>query len=148
MFFQPRDAAEPPAVEVGLAGQWPRAAAEPFVAGAPAQASEGRSRPVARTAPRTMVFNRPSAGRVSHECVFCFYSQTFWETSTQENLALEASDRSETRLELLTRLSSIRFFPTFSSRVELSKVPTINSVAFRGYCSTVAEQPEDYTRIY
>ncbi len=47
-----RDAAEPPAVEVGLAGQWPRAAAEPFVAGAPAQASEGRSRPVARTAPQ------------------------------------------------------------------------------------------------
>ncbi len=29
--------------------------------------------------------------------------QTFWGTSTQDNLALEASDRPETRLELLTR---------------------------------------------
>ena len=44
--------------------------------------------------------------------------QTFWETSTQENLAPEASDRPETRLELLTRISSIWFFATFSSRVE------------------------------
>ena len=34
---------------------------------------------------------------------------TFWGTSTQENLAPEASDRPETRLELLTRISSIRF---------------------------------------
>ncbi len=31
----------------------------------------------------------------------------------------EASDGPETRLELLTRISSIRFFSTFSSRVEL-----------------------------
>ncbi len=40
-----------------------------------------------------------------------------WETSTQENLAPEASDRPETRLELLTRTCSIRFvFPL--SRLE------------------------------
>ena len=70
--------------------------------------------------PPTRAFNRPSVGRVFHEFIFCFYSQTFWETSTQENLALEASDRPETRLELLTRLSSIRFFFHFliSSRIK------------------------------
>ena len=88
---------------------------------------------------------RPLIARFS---TICRTYRTFWETSTQEELTPEASDRPETRLELLTRISSIRFFSTFSSRVELSKVPTINSVAFRGYCSTVAEQPEDYTRIY
>ncbi len=48
---------------------------------------------------------------------------TFWKTSTKENLALEASDRPETRLEILTRISCIRIFSTFSSRVEVSKVP-------------------------
>ena len=38
--------------------------------------------------------------------------QTFRETSTQDNLTPEALDRSETRLELLTIISSIRFvFP-------------------------------------
>ena len=44
---------------------------------------------------------------------------TFWETSAQENLTPEASDRPETRLELLTRISSIRFFFHFliSSRI-------------------------------
>ena len=37
---------------------------------------------------------------------------TFWQTSTQDNLTPEASDRPETRLQLLTRISSIRFvFP-------------------------------------
>ena len=36
-----------------------------------------------------------------------------WETSTQENLTPEASDRPETRLELLTIISSIRFSPHF-----------------------------------
>ena len=44
--------------------------------------------------------------------ITCFFP-TFWETSTQENLTPEASDRPETRLELLTRFSSIRFFPHF-----------------------------------
>ena len=38
---------------------------------------------------------------------------TFWETSTQENPTPEASDRPETRLELLTRISSIRFVVHF-----------------------------------
>ena len=43
-----------------------------------------------------------------------------WETSTQDNLDLEASDRPETRLELLTRTCSIRFIFHFliSSRIK------------------------------
>ena len=46
--------------------------------------------------------------------------RTFWEASTQENLTPEASDRPETRLELLTRISSVRFVPHFliSSRIK------------------------------
>ena len=44
---------------------------------------------------------------------------TSWQTSTQEDLAAEASDRPETRLELLTSNSSIRFVVHFliSSRI-------------------------------
>ncbi len=51
--------------------------------------------------------------------ITCFFP-TFWETSTQENLTPEASDRPETRLELLTRISSIRFVFHFliSSRIK------------------------------
>ena len=50
---------------------------------------------------------------------FLQHFQTFWETSTQENLTPEASDRPETGLELLTRISSIRFVVHFliSSRI-------------------------------
>ena len=58
-----------PAVEVGLAGQWPRAATEPVVAGAPGQASEGRSRPVARTAHQ----QGPSIGLLYAECSMSRY---------------------------------------------------------------------------
>ena len=50
----------------------------------------------------------PSIDKCSRRCFNLF--QTFWETSTQENLTPEASDRPETRLELLTIISSIRFF--------------------------------------
>ena len=52
-------------------------------------------------------------------CIF----PTLWETSTKENLALEASDRPETRPELLARLSSVRFFLYFlisSKKITLS----------------------------
>ncbi len=55
--------------------------------------------------------------------ITCFsrLSGSFWEaSSTKDNLALEASDRPETRLELLARLSSARFFFHFliSSRIK------------------------------
>ena len=46
--------------------------------------------------------------------VIISFFPTFWETSTQENLTPEASDRPETRLELLTRISSIRFVSPLS----------------------------------
>ncbi len=50
--------------------------------------------------------------------IILFFFRLSWETSTKEDVAPEAADRPETRLELLTRISSIRFFSTFSSRVE------------------------------
>ena len=57
-------------------------------------------------------FNRPISLEIS---------RTFWETSTQDNLTPEASDRPETRLELLTITSSIRicFHFLFSSRMKV-----------------------------
>ena len=51
--------------------------------------------------------------RQTFQIVFLFFRLT-WETSTNENLAPEASDRPETRLELLTIISSIRFFVPLS----------------------------------
>ncbi len=59
-------------------------------------------------------FNRP----IFHD-LFLEIFRLSWETSTQENLTPEALDRPETGLELLTRISSIRFFFHFliSSRI-------------------------------
>ncbi len=77
-------------------------------------AGPGRGRLRGRSpAPPPKAFNRPISP------IFHFFRLS-WETSAQENLAPEASDRPETRLELLTRLSSIRFFPHFliSSRIK------------------------------
>ena len=66
----------------------------------------GRLRGVSRANPQS-VPSRPHIMAIV--CIF----PTLWETSTKENLALEASDRPETRPELLARLSSARFFLHF-----------------------------------
>ncbi len=58
----------------------------------------------------------PPGGRY---CSGCF--PALWGTSTKDNLAPRASDSPETRLELLTRISSIRFFHfLISSRMKVT----------------------------
>ncbi len=74
--------------------------------------------------PRAMAAQCLTPQKASNRQISDNLSQMFRlsrESSTKEDLALEASDRPETRLELLTRISSIRFFhisptlsPTFS----------------------------------
>ena len=61
-------------------------------------------------------------------------NQTFLGDFDQENLAPEASDRPETRLELLTRTCSVRFFPHFliSSRM---KVPLKEACSTRSHAN-------------
>ena len=59
--------------------------------------------------PTTSPFKGPSMGPFPRFVfIICRLS---WETLTQDNLTPDASDRPETRLELLTRISSIRFVP-------------------------------------
>ena len=56
--------------------------------------------------------NMPSTGPFSRFVLHFF--RLSWETSTKENFGPEASDRPETRLELLTRTSSVRFLQVFT----------------------------------